>query len=258
MPFDSCARAVAERIDGRIVLTSVRSAPPLSLRQTAAGLQIAGSAFGPLGGDRTRLSIEVGLGAELAVGSVAAAVAQPGPANIRSHSAVDLCVAADARLSYAPEPLVIASGAEHQLTLTADIAAAGGALVAETIVLRRGAGPLGRCLSRWRVRYDGVPLLSSDLDVGTGAPAGWDGPAVIGAARVIVSALVIGGAGVGAGAGESMALPSAVEGAEVMRLAGPGVLVSWLGDDTVAAARLVDALRAQAKCTIEMAPAASE
>lgn len=242
MPFDSCAHAAVERIDGRTVLKSVRSAPPLSLRQTAAGLQIAGSAFGPLGGDHTRLSIEVGPCAQLVVGSVAAAVAQPGPDHIRSHSAVDLWVGAGARLRYAPEPLVIASGAEHQLELTADVAGSGRALLVETIVFSSGPGPLGRYLSRWRVRYNGVPLLSSDLDVGSGAPLGWDGPAVIGEARVIVSALFVNGAGVIAGgSGGSMALPRAVEGAEVMRLAGPGVLVSWLGDDTVAAARLVAA-----------------
>jgi urease accessory protein len=211
------------------VLTALRSQVPLRLRETCDGLTVVASAFGPLGGDRTQLHVTVGPDARLAVGSAAAQVAQPGVRDAVSHAAVRLRVGAGADLRWQLEPLVVTAGAEHRSTVDVDADPSATVVVAETAVLGRTAGRPGRYRSSWRVRCGGRPLLSCDLDVGQGAPDGWDGPAVVGGARVLVTALVTG-----------PALPpegAQVDGGEALRLAGPGVLLTWLGHDPVAGAR---------------------
>ena len=55
-------------------------------------------------------------------------------------------------------------------------------------------------------------------------PQGWDGPAGLGGARVVVTALVVGDE-----LPDEGPLPG---GGEVMALAGPAVLISWLGAAT--------------------------
>ena len=233
MTLTATSCAVAELRGGRTVLTTLRSQVPLRLRETCDGLTVVASAFGPLGGDRTTLDIAVEGGARLAVGAAAAQVAQPGVHDPVSHAAVHLRVAADAHLAWRPEPLVVTEGAEHRLALEVDVDPSATAVVAETVVLGRTAGRPGRARSSWRVRCAGRPLLACDLGVGPGAAPGWDGPAVAGAARVLVTALVT-------GPDLPPDTPPAC-GGEVMRLAGPGVLFTWLGDDPVAGARALTA-----------------
>ena len=227
------ACAVAELRAGRTVLSTLRSQVPLRLRETCDGLTVVASAFGPLGGDRTRVEVVVGDGAELAVGSAGAQVAQPGVVDPVSHAEVRLAVGAGARLTWRPQPLVVTEGAEHRATVEVDVDPSATLVLAETTVLGRTAGRPGRWRSSWRVRCDGRPLLSCDLDVGPGAAAGWDGPAVTGGARVLVTVLVTG-----------PDLPPddlLVDDGEVLRLAGPGRLLTWLGHDPVAAERAVAA-----------------
>ena len=232
MPLDATARAVACRIDGRTVLSTLRSEVPLSLRETTDGLQVLASAFGPLGGDRTRLELVVEDGAHLEVGTIGSQVAQPGPHDPVSHADVDLRVAAAGWLCWRPRPLVVTAGAEHRMDLSARVDRSGTAVLVETVVLGLPGQLSGRYRSRWHVTYDGLPVLVADLDVGPGAAAGWDGPAVTGGARVLVTALLV---------GPQLPAGRQVEGAQVLELAGPGILLSWLGSDTVEAARVVQA-----------------
>lgn len=233
----AAARAVAEQVDGRTVLTLLRSTPPISLRQTAAGLMLVGSAFWPLGGDSVDLEIVVGEAARLRIGSTAAQVAQPGAAGGPSRSAVRLTTGSGAGLHWQPQPLVITRDAEHHSRYTLDLAGGSTVIVVEVVVLGRGDEPPGRYQSRWRVRYGGLPLLSADLDVGAGAGAGWDGPAVLGPFRVLASVLVAGST-----TAPFLDVVPAFDGVgEVLHLAGPGLLFSWLGADAVAAGRAVDA-----------------
>lgn len=236
MPLTSAARAVAAQVDGRTVLTTLRSAVPTSLRETADGLVLVASAFGPLGGDATALDVVVEPGAVLRVGSAAAQLAQPGATDPVSHADVRLVVRSHARLHWQPQPLVVTEGAEHRLDLDVAVATAGSAVLVETVVLGRTGAPPGRYRSRWRVRYGADELLAVDLDVGTGAADGWDGPAGTGGARVLVTALSVGQC--------SAVHDVRVPGGELLGLAGQGVLLSWLGDDTVAAARAVVAFLA--------------
>ena len=232
---------MAEQRGDRTVLTTLRSQVPLRLRETCDGLTVVASAFGPLGGDRTALDVTLGPGARLTVGSAAAQVAQPGVEDAVSHADVRLRVAAGAVLRWQPEPLVVTEGAEHRLTVELDADPSATVVVAETAVLGRTPGRPGRYRSSWRVRCGGRPLLSSDLDVGPGAPDGWDGPAVLGSARVLVTALVTGPA--------LPPEPAAVDGGEVLRLAGPGLLLTWLGHDPVAGARALAAFVETARAT---------
>ncbi len=241
MPLTAAVSAVAELRAGRTRLTTLRSQVPLSLRETlslregTAGLTVLASAFGPLGGDRTSFRVDVGAGARLTVGSAAAQVAQPGSVSAVSEAATHLRVAKGGELHWQPQPLVVTAGAEHRVDLLLDVAVGGHALVVDTVVLGRGGEAPGRYRARWRVSYDGRPLLHTDLDAGTGAPAGWDGPAVVGDARVLVSVLLVG------------RLPEDphVPAGELLRLAGPGLLLSWLGSDPIAADRAVRAFLAQ-------------
>jgi urease accessory protein len=225
------ACAVVEEVDGQNRYTTLRSQVPLSLRPTPDGLTVVASAFGPLGGDRTELSVVLGDRVGLRIGSAGAQVAQPGAHDPVSTAQVRLRAGADARLTWHPEPVVVTAGAEHRQSLQVQLEAGARAVLVETVVLGTGVGPPGRFRSRWRVSYDGVPLLATDLDVGVGAAAGWDGPAVVDGARVLVSVLV---------AGPDLPAPDlTVPGGELLCLAGPGALLTWLGHDTVAARNAV-------------------
>ncbi|MCW2598818.1 MAG: urease accessory protein ureD [Frankiales bacterium] len=232
MPLHSSARAVASCRDGRTYLSSLRSQVPLSLRPTAAGLTVVASAFGPLGGDTTALELVLEAGARLQVGSAGAQVAQPGVADPVSRASVRLQVGEGADLEWRPKPLVVTAGAEHRLELQVTAAAGSRLLLAETAVLSGG-----RYRSHWRVDYGQLPLLAADLDIGPGAPDGWDGPAGTDGARILLTALL---------AGEQLLRAGPLAGGEVLSLAGPGVLLQWLGDDAVEAQRCLDAFVAAA------------
>lgn len=229
MPLHATAHAVAS-VDrgGRTSLTTLRSAAPLSLRATCDGLSLLASAYGPLGGDSYELDIEALPGATLDVRTVGAQIALPGALDPLSRSTVRMSVGTDALLRWLPGPLVVGGDAVHQQDLTADVSDGGRLLLLETLVLgRRGQRP-GRLSSRWRVSYAAAPLYAGDLQVGPGAPRGWDGPAVLGRSTVLVTGLVVGGAL------PSDWTPSGLQD-HVLRLAGPGCLLQWCGTDAVLA-----------------------
>ena len=185
------ARAVAELVGDRTILRTLASQPPIVLRQTDRGLTMVTGAAGPLGGDRTDLTVSVGDGASLTVGSAGAALALPGVSAGPSHALVSLRVGAGASLRWAPQPLVVAHGADHVASLEVSLDPSARLTLVETLVLGRHAEPPGRLRTRWRVRRGGRMLLAQDLDVGAGAPGGWDGPAVLGGARVLATALAV-------------------------------------------------------------------
>src|SRR5258707_5048003 len=78
---------------GRTRLAVLHGEPPLLPRRTGDGrVHLVGGAAGPLGGDDLLLSLEVGAGASLQVGTVAASVALPGrdgaPSRVRVQASV--------------------------------------------------------------------------------------------------------------------------------------------------------------------------
>lgn len=234
------ARAVAELVGDRTILRTLASQPPIVLRQTDRGLTMVTGAAGPLGGDRTDLSVRIGDGATLAVGSAGAALALPGVHGGASNALVSLDVGTDASLRWEPQPLVVAAGADHVATLDVVLAESARLTLVETLVLGRHAEPPGRVRTRWRVRRGGRMLLAQDLDVGTGAAHGWDGPAVLGGARVLATALAV----VPSGFPDHADRLDTVGGVrcDVLPLADPAaVLVVALGPDTVRVGRALDA-----------------
>ncbi|GAA0254332.1 urease accessory protein UreD [Cryptosporangium japonicum] len=185
------ARAVVEQVGDRTVFRELASQPPIVLRRTDRGLTMVTGAAGPLGGDRTDLTVVVGDGASLTVGSAGASLALPGAHGGTSHASVSLDVGAGASLHWEPQPLVVARGADHVVSLDVTLAESASLTLVETLVLGRHREPSGRLRTRWRVRRGGRSLLAQDLDVGTGAPAGWNGPAVLGDSVVQATALTV-------------------------------------------------------------------
>lgn len=218
---------------GATVLPELRSAGPLLLRRTgerggAACVHLVGGAAGPLGGDAWRLEIVVGPGAVLRLRSVAASVALPGVDGAASHLDIVVDVAEGGLLDWAPEPLVAAAGARHRTVARVDLARGGGLRWRDELVCGRHGEASGAASSLLTVRHDGRPLLAHDLAVGPGAP-GWDSGAVLGRARAAGTLLLAGAAcppvTTDAPGGEDFA---------IMRLAGPGLLVTAVGDNGLA------------------------
>jgi urease accessory protein len=213
--------------DGSTRISQLRSGPPLVLCETTSGLMMLGAAAGPLGGDRWTLRIGLGAGSQARIGSVAGTVVQRGRQQADSSFAVRVDVAANATLDWTPEPLVVTEGAVHRSLIDIEMASTSRLRWRDIVVLGRHAQPPGRSITRWRVRRAGRPLFAHDVDIGAGAPAGWDGPAVLAGSRVIGSLLVVDPA-----LAVERELP-AIKGATMFSLAGPGILVVAHGQTTI-------------------------
>ncbi|MCZ9343959.1 urease accessory protein UreD, partial [Streptomyces sp. TRM76130] len=94
----------------------------------------------------------------------------------------------------------------------------------------------GRLTSRLTVRVAGRCVLDQELACGPGAPGGWDGPAVLAGHRAVGQIVVA--------RPEFASRPPTVrtvgEGAAVLPLAGPAVLVTALAPDALRLRRLLD------------------
>ena len=229
-------RAHAELVAGRgpagdLRLPVQRSQAPLILRRSADAVYLASGAAGPLGGDTLELSIEVRAGARLRLRTVAAAVALPGRYGQESVLSVTATVGPGARLEYLPEPMVAADGARHQTEVSVRLAADATLVLRDEVLLGRHGERGGACRTRLAVDRDGAlgwrPLLRHELDLDGADPAG-RGPAVLAGHRAAGTLLTV-----------EPGLTDVVDGADaadpwvaVMPLAGPGVLITALADDT--------------------------
>ena len=188
----AAAAVVAEQgLHRRTRCTTLRSSPPLSLRDTPAGLHIVGSAAGPIGGDDVHLDITVADGASLTIRTVAAQVALPGPGCGPSRATVRATVGEGATLHWLPDPLVLASGCDHRVTVRLALAPTAAVVWRDEVVLGRTGERGGSLLQRLRADRDGRPLLRNDLALGPSWP-GAGGPAGSGDARVVATLLVVG------------------------------------------------------------------
>jgi urease accessory protein len=221
------ARIVAAT-DGRggTVLPVLKSEVPLVLRRTGPHeVHLVGGAAGPLGGDELHLSIEVGPGARLRVRTVAATIALPGRDGAPSSTHVDASVAG--RLDWLPEPLIAAAGCRHRVLSTVDLTDGASLRWRDELVCGRHGEPGGDTTVGTRVTRAGRPLLHHELSVGPHAP-GWDGPAVLGGARVTGSLIVVCPDWADGGPPAARLLgPDAA----LLPLAGPAVLVTATGSD---------------------------
>ncbi|MET8155050.1 urease accessory protein UreD [Sphaerisporangium sp. NPDC005289] len=249
--FEARAAVGTESSGGRTVLGTLRSDPPLTLRQTGPDtVHLVSTAAGPLGGDRLTLEIDVAAGTRLTIASVASTLVLPGDGE--SVMVVRARVGAGATLVYAPEPTVLAAGCDHRMIVRLTLAEGASVSWREEIAFGRYGEPPGRCHARFDATIDGVPLLRQDFVVGD--PAADGSPAVYGDARCVGNILltgpafarpqaatasrpgepaltppVAGAASPSSGAEGSGAVLA--EGCAVLPLAGPGTLISALAPD---------------------------
>ncbi|SNT06769.1 Urease accessory protein UreH [Streptosporangium subroseum] len=217
------AAIVTERdADGRTLLATMRSDPPITLRRTGPGqVHLVSTAAGPLGGDDLALDIEVAPGTALDVRSVASTLVLPGAAGGGSLMTVTARVGAGASLRFTPEPTVLAVGCLHRMVVRLTLAEDARVFWREEIVFGRYGERPGSCHSRFDATFAGGPLLRQEFVVGEPAIDG--SPAVYGDARCVGSTLMTGRA----------PEPVIGDGWAVLPLAGPGTLVSALGRDAV-------------------------
>jgi len=183
------AAVVAELAGDRTRCTTLRSAPPISFRDTPEGLYLVASGAGPVGGDDLHLDLDVGAGASLVVRSAAASMVLPGPTGRSSSLRTRARVAGSLR--WEPEPTILVTGCDHRATTTIDLAAEATLVWRDVVVLGRHDEPTGSLLQRLHVDRDGVPLLRNELPVGPRWP-GAEGPAGTNGALVVSSLLVVG------------------------------------------------------------------
>jgi urease accessory protein len=156
---------------GSTVLTVMRASGQLAVRRTGpSAVHLVATAFGPLGGDDAELSLVVEEGAQLAVRSVAAAIALP-TRGATAPSAQRITASVGGTLDLRLEPTVVAAGAHHVAVLTADLGPAGALTATEQVLLGRTGEEPGRWTGTVRVVREGRPLLHTTVGLGPDQPA---------------------------------------------------------------------------------------
>lgn len=238
----AAAAIVAEvAADGSTRLPVLRSQAPLVMRRTPDAVYVVGGAAGPIGGDSLDLRIEVRDGAVLVVRTAAAAVALPGLDGLESVLTVTATVGAGARLVYLPEPVVVTAGSRHATDIRITLAEGASLLLRDELILGRHGESGGCARTGLRVDYAGRALLRQSLEI-SGTDAASLGPAILAGHRGVGSLLMAGPSVAAAGPSDEPELASgATPAVAVMRLAGPGVLVTALADDAVTLRRRLGA-----------------
>jgi urease accessory protein len=199
---------------------------PVAWRLAADTVYMVSTAASPVGDDHVGLEVQARAGSRLVVRSTAATVAWTG---VASRHDVRATVERGAALDWAPEPLVATSGCRHSQLAWLDVHDGGSLRWRELLVLGRHDEAPGSLRSTLRVDHAGRPLLRHELTIGA---TGWDGPAVLGSARVVGLLLFAGGAVNGA---PDVALEPpqarAGDGWAVTPLEGPGRMVYAIGEN---------------------------
>lgn len=149
-------------------------------------VHLIGIAALPLGGDHIDVSIRVHAGATLAVRSVAASVALPGPATVMSTASWTLDVEDCATLDVDPEPMVVASNAVHRVTTVVRLAASATLRLRERTQIGRDGETGGSWSGELLADLVGIPMVRHRIELGAGSAV----DDLIGAPRSIVSELV--------------------------------------------------------------------
>jgi urease accessory protein len=237
------ARIVAEADGhGRTRLAVLHGEAPLLLRRTGPGpavvVHLIGGAAGPLGGDDLRLDVEVGPGARLTVRSVAASLALPGPKGGASRMHVRATVGEGAALRWHPEPLIAATGCDHDVVTEVRVADGGALTWRDDVVCGRHGEAPGDVRLTTTIRYADRPLYHHDLAVGPAAP-GWSEAAVLGGGGAVGSLIVVDPAWSADGPPTARVLgPDAA----LMPLAGPAFLAMAVAADSRGVCAALDPL----------------
>lgn len=156
---------------------------------SALTLAMVNGAAGPLGGDRLRFRLRVGPGAHVAVCSVAAAMAQPGPRGEPSALSVDLDVGQGATLDWRPQSTVSVVGSDHRVVVRLSATSTSTVAMREGVSLGRTGELPGRFALRERVTIDGLAILDHETVF---APGALMGPGAQGGGRTLATEVVIG------------------------------------------------------------------
>ncbi|MER7176058.1 urease accessory protein UreD [Streptomyces mesophilus] len=236
------ARITARRHGGgATVLPVLEGEGPLAVRRIRgadgeARVALVGAMSAPLGGDRLAVNAAAEACARLRVTSTAATIALPGQRAEPAYYDVELTVGQGAALHWLPEQLISAQGSDLHVRTRAEVAEDGVLVLREEQVLGRSGETPGRLTSRMTVRRAGRTLLDQELSCGPGAPAGWDGPAVLGGLRALGQLLVV--------RPEFTEAPVRAcmlgEHASLTPLAGPAALVTAVARDGLAVRRVLD------------------
>jgi urease accessory protein len=222
---------------GGVRIVRLRSEPPIALRQTGPSeVTMVSCAAAPLGGDDLRLRVDVAAGARLRIRSAAAVVAWPDRSGTPSRFRLAVRLGEGSRFDWRPEATIVAHRARHEIVVDLRMPAEAAATLREIVVLGRVGEPPGTARSRLDVEIDQRPLLRQETLIGAGGFPGWAGPASLSGARVLGSRLAAGAAAPAAG-GE---VPQSTPRRSSNRLAGPGLLVTAWGADTLAVAELLE------------------
>jgi urease accessory protein len=127
-------------------------------------------------------------------------------------------------------------GSDLYVTTRVDLAASARLVLREEQVLGRVGEEPGRLTSRLAVRVGGRTVLDQELTCGPGAPGGWNGPAVLGGHRAVGQLVVVRPEF----EQEPVAARMLGEGAALLPLAGPAVLVSAVAADGLRLRRVLD------------------
>ncbi|MYZ40001.1 MULTISPECIES: urease accessory protein UreD, partial [unclassified Streptomyces] len=153
-----------------------------------------------------------------------------------AHYDVRLTVGEHAELNWLPEQLVTAYGSELRMRTHVELAATGRLTLREEQILGRHGEESGTLFTRLTVLRAGRPLLDQELAYGPGAPAGWDGGAVLGGHRAVGQLLLA-----GPEFEEKPAVPRLLgESAVLTPLAGPAVLITAVAPDALRLRRVLD------------------
>ncbi|WP_019925766.1 urease accessory protein UreD [Nocardia sp. BMG111209] len=208
----------------------IRATGAMTARATAADtVHLVGTAATPVGGDELDIEIRVAPGARLRLRTVAATIALPGRETPLSVAYWRLAVGAGAHLDFAPEPTVVADGAEHHAVTTVDLAADATLHLAEHIQIGRSGEDSGRWRGDLIADRAGLPLLRHRLELGAGAPT----DDLLTAPRALVSILAV----------PDDTLTRTTGSAALLPLAAGGTLFTWTGPalaaypDSIAAQR---------------------
>ncbi|MEV6795947.1 urease accessory protein UreD [Streptomyces sp. NPDC051320] len=236
---------IAAAPDGRggTALPVLMSDGPLALRRThgpgpAARVTVVGAMSAPLNGDRLAIEAEVRAGARLRVGSAAATIALPGPADEPSRYDIRIGVGEGAELSWLPEQLICVHGGRLQMTTRIELARSARLVLREEQILGRHEEAPGTLSTRLTVHRAGRPLLDQELSFGAGAPGGWDGGAVLGGHRAVGQLLIVDPAFEAADRKPAPRLLG--DTAALTPLAGPAVLITALAPDALRLRALLD------------------
>jgi urease accessory protein len=219
--------------DGGTRLPVLASQVPLVLRRTPSAVYLVGGAAGPIGGDELGLRITVGARAFLRLRTAAASIALPGLDGRESVLRVSVSIAEGGRLEYLPEPVVVTAGARHATQVSATLAEGASLVLRDELLLGRHGEAGGSARTVLRVDYAGRPLIRQSLSVSGTDPASL-GPAVLSCHQAVGSLLLVNEAADPNTDGAEGDTPGrATPERAVMRLAGPGILVTALAGDAV-------------------------